>query len=186
MLLSTQLIQWNAVQMKNIPAASSLLAGGKVAHLKMKLPQKNSPRIKRHIHTWWTWCLITWKEYSIQYSKNQWYLIKNVVEITDQNRCILFGPPCICSRQLFWINVHFKFIHNSPNQCIQSRASKTSWTFWILRGKWYQEKNFLISLRLFLYFLLPGGGGHSILTVTGNVPLNRVWFSRSSILAQGI
>ena len=35
------------------------------------------------------------KEYSIQYSKNQWHSIKNVVEITDQSRCNLFGPPCI-------------------------------------------------------------------------------------------
>ena len=30
-----------------------------------------------------------------EYSKNQLYSINNVVEITDQNRCILFGPPCI-------------------------------------------------------------------------------------------
>ena len=27
--------------------------------------------------------------------KNQWYSIKNVVDIPDQNRCILFGPPRI-------------------------------------------------------------------------------------------
>ena len=45
---------------------------------------------KRLIHTLWTWCQITWRR--IFY---QWYSINNVVEITDQNRCILFGPPRI-------------------------------------------------------------------------------------------
>ena len=56
---------------------------------------------KRPIHTWWTWCQITLKKYYIQYSKNQRYSINNVVEITDQNRCILFGPAQVYLRLVF-------------------------------------------------------------------------------------
>ena len=98
MLLSTQLIQWEAVRWKKNPPASSLLAGGKVysTFWKWHCLRKIALQSKRLIHIWWTWCQILGKEYAIQYTaKNQWYSIKNAVEITDQNRCILFGPPCI-------------------------------------------------------------------------------------------
>ena len=45
MCLSTQLIPWDAVGWK-IPAASSLLTGGKVAHFENDTASENSPRIK--------------------------------------------------------------------------------------------------------------------------------------------
>ena len=38
------------------------------------------------VHTLWTWCQITWK-------KIQWYSIKNVVEITDQNLHSFWATP---------------------------------------------------------------------------------------------
>ena len=60
----------------------------------MTLPQKNSPRIKTP-YPYLMNLVSNYLEKNIQYSKYQWYLIKNVVEITDQNRCILFGPPRI-------------------------------------------------------------------------------------------
>ena len=93
MLLSTQLIQWDAVRWK-FPAASSLLAGGKVAL--MTLPQKNSPTIKTP-YPYLMNLVSNYLEKNILSNtvKNQWHLLKNVVEITDQNRCILFGPPWI-------------------------------------------------------------------------------------------
>ena len=50
---------------------------------------------KRPIHTWWTWCQITWKRifYPIQQYSNG-ISINNVVEITDQNRVHSFwGHP---------------------------------------------------------------------------------------------
>ena len=39
----------------------------------------------------------------------QCYSIKNVVEITDQNRCILSGPPCIVSIYSSVLNTLFMF-----------------------------------------------------------------------------
>ena len=45
MRLSSQLIPWDAVRWK-IPAASSLLTEGKVAHFENDTASKNSPRIK--------------------------------------------------------------------------------------------------------------------------------------------
>ena len=71
MLLSTQLIQWDAVRWK-IPAASSLLAGGgggkSSTFWKWHCLRKIALESKRLIHTWWTWCQITWKRifYPIQ------------------------------------------------------------------------------------------------------------------------
>ena len=63
----------------------------------MTLPQNNSPRIKTPLISilYELGVKLLGKEYSIQYSKRQWYSIKNVVEIPDENRCILFGPPRI-------------------------------------------------------------------------------------------
>ena len=83
---------WNKFQL--LQACS--IAVEKWHILNMTLPQNNS----RWIKTPYPYFMNLVSNYlkkknSIQYSKNQWYSIKNVVEITDQNRCILFGPPRI-------------------------------------------------------------------------------------------
>ena len=80
MLLSTQ---WDAVRWNKFQLLHACLRGKSSTCLKMTLPQNNSPRIK----TPYPYLMnldvkLLGKEYSIQYSKNQWYSIKNVVEIT--------------------------------------------------------------------------------------------------------
>ena len=73
--------------------------GGKVAHLKMTLPQKYSPRNK----TPYPYLMNLLSNYldkniisnTAKINGIQIIQIKNVVEIRDQNRCILFGPPRI-------------------------------------------------------------------------------------------
>ena len=86
---------WDAVRWKIPDCFRSLLAGGKVAHFENGL-RKIALESKRLIHdTWWTWCQITWKRiFGSNTVKTQGHSIKNVVEITDQSRCILFGQPC--------------------------------------------------------------------------------------------
>ena len=81
---------------EKIPAASSLLAGGKVAHFENDTASVKEPLNQNALSILdELGAKLLGNEYSIQYSKNQWHSIKNVVEITDQSRCILFGPPCI-------------------------------------------------------------------------------------------
>ena len=86
-------------QMKNSHCFKPPCWGKSSTFWKWHCLRKISLESKRLIQTWWIWCqILLGKEYSIQYSKNQWHSIKNVVEITDQSRCILFGPPCIVPR----------------------------------------------------------------------------------------
>ena len=73
--------------------------------------------------------------YTIQYSKNKWYSIKNLVEITDQNRCILSGPPCITLRN--WeIPQNLNFI---PSYRTQSYFFKIVKLIYCERGHCYQK-----------------------------------------------
>ena len=71
----------------------------------MTLPQKNSPRIKTP-YPYLMNLVSNYLEKNILSNtvKNQWHSIKNVVEITDHNGCILFGPPCIDAFKYFFPN----------------------------------------------------------------------------------
>ena len=88
--------------------------GGKVAHFENDTVSENSPRIK----TPYPYLMNLVSNYleknilSNTVKKNQWHLINDVVEITDQNRCILFGPPCI-----------IEFNH-APNNCLHHEYNR--------------------------------------------------------------
>ena len=111
MLLSTQLIQWDAVRWK-IPAASSLLAGGKVANFEMTLPQKIALESKCLIHTWWTWCQITWKRI--------FYPIQQKSMAFNQECCWNYGSKSLHS---FWATL-YNLWAKDPSYRVQT------WWYW--------------------------------------------------------
>ena len=68
MLLSTQLIQWDAVRWKNSRCFKPACGGKSSTFWKWHCLRKIALESKRLIRTWWTWCQITWKRifYPIQ------------------------------------------------------------------------------------------------------------------------
>ena len=68
MLLSTQLIQWDAVRWKNCRCFKPACGGKSSTFWKWHCLRKIALESKRLIHTWWTWRQITWKRifYPIQ------------------------------------------------------------------------------------------------------------------------
>ena len=60
-LLSTQLIQWDAVRWKNSRCFKPACGGKSSTFWKWHCLRKIALESKRLIHTWWTWCQINWK-----------------------------------------------------------------------------------------------------------------------------
>ena len=97
----------------------------------MTLPQNNSPRIKTPYPNLMN-LVSNYLEKNILSNtvKNQRYSINNVVEITDQNRCILFGPPRIGSH---WHSVtSLSFCYVPSERLYNARNVWLPWQFLFL------------------------------------------------------
>ena len=112
MLLWTQLIQWYAVTWKNSRCFNPACGGKSSTFWKWHCFRKTALESKRLIHTWWTWCQITWKRIL------NFYPIHQKLRIFNQECRWNNGSKSMHS---FWATLyigvtvgwHFNFLHGA-------------------------------------------------------------------------
>ena len=135
-------------QMKKFPLLQACLRGKSSTFFKWHCLRKIALESKRLIHTWWTWCLITWKRI--------FYPIQQKSMVFNQNRCILFGPPCIAECGLSgvqWASAHFENLNGCLGPALDPKpCSLDHWTHFIhtqqnsARGKDWGNQHWNASL----------------------------------------